>query len=170
MTVTSHPTRGGWIEMIPHKMQSGSLRGPTPHGVGGLKCCCRSIRTCFLCPTPHGVGGLKFRLHRRRNHPLPCPTPHGVGGLKFYAIASLFHPPAGPTPHGVGGLKFVEQVVLGEGKRPTPHGVGGLKFVEQVVLGDGERPTPHGVGGLKYNRGPLRCRTAPVPPPTGWVD
>ena len=56
----SHPSRGGWIEII--KAASGVCVycSPTPHGVGGLKC--ENVARATVAnhsPTPHGVGGLK---------------------------------------------------------------------------------------------------------------
>ena len=34
---TSHPSRGGWIEIIKPEDYAEKLTSPTPHGVGGLK-------------------------------------------------------------------------------------------------------------------------------------
>ena len=33
----SHPSRGGWIEIIKPEDYAEKLTSPTPHGVGGLK-------------------------------------------------------------------------------------------------------------------------------------
>ena len=56
----SHPSRGGWIEMISDAVDTLGAKGPTPHGVGGLKFLEMLCKTYPVCPTPHGVGGLKY--------------------------------------------------------------------------------------------------------------
>ena len=35
--IASHPSRGGWIEIIKLRNRVGIVKSPTPHGVGGLK-------------------------------------------------------------------------------------------------------------------------------------
>ena len=37
MQIESHPTRGGWIEILTCKGKLRYLGRPTPRGVGGLK-------------------------------------------------------------------------------------------------------------------------------------
>ena len=56
---TSHPSRGGWIEIQSMALRISSQDGPTPRGVGGLKS--KRLETRAVCrrPTPRGVGGLK---------------------------------------------------------------------------------------------------------------
>ncbi len=62
--IGSRPVRGGWIEIRGCNCSLISWQGPTPHGVGGLKCV--KVDICGLPvpgPTPHGGGGgLKFDL------------------------------------------------------------------------------------------------------------
>ena len=36
--MTSHPSRGGWIEILVCVVEGIHQQRPTPHGVGGLKC------------------------------------------------------------------------------------------------------------------------------------
>ena len=58
----SHPSRGGWIEIMPVLLLLAADTGPTPHGVGGLKyLLSMPYCTTHFSPTPHGVGGLKYR-------------------------------------------------------------------------------------------------------------
>ena len=45
--ITSHPARGGWIEIIFPICITIQLLRPTPHGVGGLKL---SLRVCCMYP------------------------------------------------------------------------------------------------------------------------
>ena len=56
----SHPARGGWIEIYPVHIPGKTRRGPTPHGVGGLKYLTHDVDDAGVSPTPHGVGGLKL--------------------------------------------------------------------------------------------------------------
>ena len=61
MELRSHPSRGGWIEIVNGKTGDVTLTGPTPRGVGGLKSgVAVSALGETLSPTPRGVGGLKF--------------------------------------------------------------------------------------------------------------
>ena len=57
----SHPSRGGWIEIVAEMKVTGERISPTPHGVGGLKLKRHGLDENAVCPTPHEVGGLKYR-------------------------------------------------------------------------------------------------------------
>ena len=57
--IASHPSRGGWIEIICVEIVKRKQSRPTPHGVGGLKSTYLPQKQRLWRPTPHGVGGLK---------------------------------------------------------------------------------------------------------------
>ena len=168
---TSHPSRGGWIEI----------------GLMAMRC----LRN--WCPTPRGVGGLKCGLCGFDQNPAQSHPSRG-GWIEIATTSTAPKPPRIPTPLGVGGLKCRNADSIREGHRPTPRGVGGLKSSEngklytsglshpsrggwieirivmslEVVMGN--CPTPRGVGGLKFCSGPVAHSSAEVPPLAGWVD
>ena len=49
----SHPTRGGWIEIQRSGMVDKLMRGPTPHGVGGLKWALATHCNNVMAVPPH---------------------------------------------------------------------------------------------------------------------
>ena len=63
-TAVSHPTRGGWIEMVSTAVKPCCSCCPTPRGVGGLKSEDVNYITIYLGPTPRGVGGLKSQIDK----------------------------------------------------------------------------------------------------------
>ena len=146
----SHPSRGGWIEMYNRWIANACRRGPTPHGVGGLKCL-----VCTLC-----------RL-------LCCrPTPHGVGGLKCLAQTLYWQMLLGPTPHGVGGLKFIDGHQRRSALESHPSRGGWIEIQNgKKMKPKGISPTPHGVGGLKsrIECGFVRTRSS-HPSRGGWIE
>ena len=79
----SHPSRGGWIEILTSVAQSQFEQRPTPHGVGGLK-----YPYMFGDParkaTSHPSRGGWIEIIKPEDYAekLTSPTPHGVGGLK----------------------------------------------------------------------------------------
>ena len=80
---SSHPTRGGWIEIGLIGSKGAGIGSPTPHGVGGLKWV-----ICF------------FVEHDWMSHPTRG------GWIEMSANLPMLPIQIGPTPHGVGGLKF----------------------------------------------------------------
>ena len=55
----SHPTRGGWIEIMRRCGKSAS-GGSHPTRGGWIEIWCKGVREIWMKrPTPHGVGGLK---------------------------------------------------------------------------------------------------------------
>ena len=85
---SSHPTRGGWIEIRSSGTTWTPRSGPTLHGVGGLKLMLHAHLLGILGrPTPHGVGGLKWWL--RQSHPVGDGSHPTRGGL-FWSMFS-FH-------------------------------------------------------------------------------
>ena len=62
---TSHPSRGGWIEIPLIRIDTRHRVGPTPRGVGGLKFDFHATPAAPCRPTPRGVGGLKYGRTKR---------------------------------------------------------------------------------------------------------
>ena len=57
--VTSHPSRGAWIEITSNSQHKPTSRRRTPHGVRGLKLSRQDTAHALPGRTPHGVRGLK---------------------------------------------------------------------------------------------------------------
>ena len=66
--VKSHPSRGGWIEIVDKLISKyGLLGGPTPHGVGGLKSSHRRDQCGTNRSHPSRGGWIEMRCSRRRS-------------------------------------------------------------------------------------------------------
>ena len=167
--ITSHPVRGGWIEI--------GLHLATP--------------VATLCPTPCGVGGLKFgwsrfQLIRFKSHPvrggwiemilkrssLNAFSSHPVRGgwIEITPLRECF---LGSESHPVrGGWIEIASFVLKTRLTPSHPVRGG--WIE-IRCGIKTRktagcPTPCGVGGLKCVQNTAEHIVYDVPPRAGWVD
>ena len=146
----SHPARGGWIEMCAHPSPMRGTIGPTPHGVGGLKCFGRSHAAGSAGSHPARGGWIEMLDIAQRDPGSGGPTPHGVGGLKCHSGWEITPQPC-PTPHGVGGLKYRRdhrpyRLVM---SHPARGGWIEIFSTSVNVRLYSASPTPHGVGGLK---------------------
>ena len=102
--VTSHPSRGAWIEMDFPATQLASGQGRTPHGVRGLKFLSAKYDGGAHGRTPHGVRGLKWQIVQRGR---VRAASHPSRGAWIEIVADLrdAYNRSSRTPHGVRGLK-----------------------------------------------------------------
>ena len=102
--MSSHPSRGAWIEIAELHAYLLTLQCRTPRGVRGLKFGLRNLAIVRECRTPRGVRGLKYqsdldKMSEQMSHPsrgawieivpacqpkedVDSRTPRGVRGLK----------------------------------------------------------------------------------------
>ena len=78
----SHPTRGGWIEIMGRDRFKPYIPGRTPHGVRGLKFPLYRLASNKILSHPTRGAWIEIPFSILRPYTFWGRTPHGVRGLK----------------------------------------------------------------------------------------
>ena len=98
--MSSHPTRGEWIEMRTWTVRFSARTSLTPHGVSGLKYTLDVIGQKLLESHPTRGEWIEIHFGNLLIQPCGCLTPHGVSGLKYHLVSgynkgAVSHPTRG---------------------------------------------------------------------------